>query len=87
VRTATLLECPDVETATRVLAALAGKAHRLTPTLFELAGDGPGAEAALLKRLRAAGVFLDGRPRGASDRSAARRGRRARRRAEDDAFD
>ncbi|GJG86481.1 hypothetical protein tb265_16620 [Gemmatimonadetes bacterium T265] len=86
VRVATLLECPDAETAARVLAALGAKAQRLTPTLFELAAGAPAEEAGLLRRLRAAGVFLDGHPR-AGVRTAARRGRRARRGPQDnDAF-
>jgi len=84
VRTATLLECPDEETATRVLGALGAKAHRLTPTLFELTAGAPAEEAGLLRRLRAAGVFLEGRPRAGASRTPARRGRRARRGAEDD---
>ncbi|HEY0778297.1 MAG TPA: helicase-associated domain-containing protein, partial [Gemmatirosa sp.] len=87
VRTAALLECPDEETAARVHAALAGKAERLTPTVFALPGAAPGGDALLLKRLRAAGVFLDGRLRGAADRPAARRGRGARRGPDDDAFE
>ena len=85
VRTATLLDCPDVDTATRVVAALGAKVTRLTPTLFELSAGPPAEEATLLRRLRTAGVFLDGRPGGAAPaRAGARRGRRARR-PEDDA--
>lgn len=58
VRPATLLECPDEETATRVLAVLGAKVRRLAPTVFELPEGSASAQAAQLRRLRAAGVFL-----------------------------
>lgn len=57
-RPANLLECPDEETATRVLTVLGAKARLLTPTLFELLEMEAAARTALTRRLRAAGVFL-----------------------------
>lgn len=59
VRTAVLLECPDDDTATRVVAVLGARARRLAPTVFELAEAAPAARRALLRKLHAAGVFLD----------------------------
>jgi hypothetical protein len=52
-----LLRCPDAHTAARVLAA-GGKAVRpVSDTVLELVD--PSARARLLKKLRAAGIFID----------------------------
>ncbi|MET0398364.1 MAG: helicase-associated domain-containing protein [Longimicrobiaceae bacterium] len=57
-RPAVLVECPDAETAARVLSA-GGKAVRaVTDTLLELADTERAARSALLKKLREAGVFV-----------------------------
>jgi hypothetical protein len=54
-----LLRCPDAHTAARVLAA-GGKAVRpVSDTVLELVD--PSARARLLKKLRAAGIFIDER--------------------------
>lgn len=53
------IECGDAQTGERVASALGAKAKRLTPTLFELDVRTPAARAAVIKRLRAAGVFLE----------------------------
>jgi hypothetical protein len=59
VRAIEVIECDDEETAHRVAQLLGAKVRRLTPTLFELTGETRAARAAMLKRLRAAGVFLE----------------------------
>jgi hypothetical protein len=57
-RPAVLVECPDAETAARVLSA-GGKAVRaVTDTVLELADTERAARSALLKKLREAGVFV-----------------------------
>ncbi|HEU4452908.1 MAG TPA: helicase-associated domain-containing protein [Longimicrobium sp.] len=58
VRTALLLECPDAETAARVRGAAGKQVVRLTDTLLELPGAHAKERAALVKKLRAAGVFV-----------------------------
>ena len=77
VRRATLLDCPDEETAARAVGALGARLRRLTPTVLELPEGAPGDHAALLRRLRAAGVFVDGDTTGAET---GRRGRPSTRR-------
>lgn len=58
-RPAVLVECPDAETAARVLSA-GGKAVRaVTDTVLELTDTGRAARSALLKKLREAGVFAE----------------------------
>jgi hypothetical protein len=56
-RTTTLITCPDSETAFRVVAAAGQHAALLTETVVELT-DTQG-KAALLRKLREVGVFLD----------------------------
>ena len=58
-RVAHLVECSDEEAASRVAALLGPKARRLTPTIFELPASSVQNRSALLKRLKAGGVFLD----------------------------
>lgn len=53
-----VIDCGHHETADRVMALLAGKSTRLTATLIELSATTPSARAALIKKLRAGGVFL-----------------------------
>lgn len=55
IRTATLIECPDPQTAARVVAASGGKAALLAETVVELL-DAKGQDK-LLKKLKAAGIF------------------------------
>ncbi|MEP7345779.1 MAG: helicase-associated domain-containing protein [Gemmatimonadaceae bacterium] len=58
-RVAQLIECADEESATRIAAVLGAKARRITPTIFEIEAATPSARAAMTKKLRAAGVFLE----------------------------
>ncbi len=79
IRTATLIECPDAETAARVVAAAGREATPLNETVVEL-NDG-GGKTALVRKLREMGVFLD-ESGPAAPRARARtraRGRRLRR--------
>ncbi|MSV29941.1 MAG: hypothetical protein EXQ52_14530 [Bryobacterales bacterium] len=55
-RNALLLECPDNETALRVLAAARGRVRALSETVLELKNTGE--RAALTKKLRDSGIFL-----------------------------
>ncbi len=55
IRTTTLIECPDPQTAARVVAASGGKAVALSDTVVELRD--PKAQDKLLKKLKTAGVF------------------------------
>ncbi|NUQ65418.1 MAG: helicase-associated domain-containing protein [Pirellulales bacterium] len=57
IRTATLITCPDAETAARVVAAGGNQAVALTDTVVELADAQ--AKTALSRKLREVGVFLD----------------------------
>jgi hypothetical protein len=56
VRHATIIHCPDAETAARVMAALGKKAARLTDTVLELHESK--IQAAAAKKLREAGIFV-----------------------------
>ncbi len=58
VRRAELLECADAEAAARVAELLGARGRRLAPMIFELPPATPSVRAALVKRLRAGGVFL-----------------------------
>ena len=58
-RPAVLVECPDAETAARVQAAAGKQLRRVTDTLLELAVTTRGERSAVLKKLRAAGVFVE----------------------------
>jgi hypothetical protein len=78
IRQTTVLECPDEQTTTRVLAALGGAGRRLTPTLLEIAAVHSADRTRALKRLRAAGVFVE-EVRGAGGRARPGRPRSGRR--------
>jgi hypothetical protein len=56
-RTALLIECPDPETAARVLALTSGKGELLTPTVIRLATHAIERKA-LTKKLRDKGIFV-----------------------------
>jgi hypothetical protein len=56
-RTALLIECPDPETAARVLALTSGKGALVTPTLIRLATHAIERKA-LIKKLRDKGIFV-----------------------------
>jgi hypothetical protein len=58
-RTTWLVDCPDGETAERVVESLGALARRLTPTVIEVAAGKATDRSALVKRLRASGVFLN----------------------------
>ena len=58
-RTVDVLECADQEAAARIVALLGAKARQLTPTIFELHATTPSARSAMVKKLRAGGVFLE----------------------------
>ncbi len=58
-RPAVLVECPDAETAGRVLSAGGKGVRAVTDTVLELTGTERAARSALLKKLREAGVFVD----------------------------
>ena len=57
---AVLIRCPDADTAARVVSASGRKATLLTDTIVEVQSEE--AQAALVKKLRAAGIFIQ--PRG-----------------------
>ena len=57
-RIAQLVECDDEEAAARISMLLGAKVRRLTATIFELPVATPSARAAMVKKLRAGGVFL-----------------------------
>lgn len=57
-RSMEVIECADEEAASRIVALLGAKARRLTPTIFEIDAT-PSTRAAMVKRLRAGGVFLE----------------------------
>ena len=73
-----VIECADEETADRVGALLGGgtKAQRLTPKIFELPAGTASARLAVIKRLRAGGVFLENTTSAMDARPARRRHRR-----------
>ncbi len=54
-----VIDCESAEAADRIAVVLGAKAHRLTPTLFELPIATPAARAATLRRLRVSGLFID----------------------------
>ena len=54
-----LLECADTDIATRIVALLGASVRQLAPTVFQLSGATPAARAAMMKKLRAGGVFVD----------------------------
>ena len=54
-----IITCDGSASADRVAELLGSKVLRLSETLFEMPAATPAARAALLKKLRAAGVFLD----------------------------
>jgi hypothetical protein len=56
VQPATLIHCPDAETAARVLTALGKKAAKLTDTVLELHESK--IQSAVTKKLREAGIFI-----------------------------
>ncbi len=58
VRRTLLLECPDAETAARVRGAGGARLRPLTDTLLEATDLDSKARTALVRRLRAAGVFV-----------------------------
>lgn len=57
-RPAVLVECPDAETAARVLSAGGKTVRAVTDTVLELTDTERAARSALLKKLREAGVFV-----------------------------
>lgn len=56
---AVLVECPDPDTATRTLAAAGKDLELLSPTLLRLRDSSEKARNALVKKLRAQGIFLE----------------------------
>jgi hypothetical protein len=58
-RPAVLVECPDAETAARVLSAGGKGVRAMTDTVLELTDTERAARSALLKKLREAGVFVN----------------------------
>ena len=54
-----LLECADAEVAARIVTLLGTSVRQLAPTVFELSGATPAVRAAMMKKLRAGGVFID----------------------------
>jgi hypothetical protein len=58
-RPAVLVECPDKETTAAVASALGKQVTTLTPTVLSVAPLTTGERAALVKKLRAGGVFVD----------------------------
>lgn len=54
-----VIDCGNDETANRVVALLGAKAKRLTSSVIELPTATPSARTALIKKLRAGGVFVD----------------------------
>ncbi len=54
-----VIDCGNDETANRVVALLGARAKRLTSSVIELPTATPSARTALIKKLRAGGVFVD----------------------------
>ena len=54
-----VIDCGNDETANRVVALLGAKVKRLTSTVIELPALAPAARTAMIKKLRAGGVFID----------------------------
>ena len=54
-----VIDCGNDETADRVVALLGAKSRRLSATMIEPTATTPSARAALIKKLRAGGVFLE----------------------------
>ena len=75
VRRVELLECADVEAAARVAELLGERGRRLAPLVFELPPSTASVRAALVKRLRAGGVFLQDATARAAPPKAGRRDR------------
>lgn len=65
-----VIECADEEVADRVGALLGAKARRLTPRIFELLPGTSNARVAMMKKLRASGVFLENTTSDVTPRSA-----------------
>lgn len=57
---AVLVDCPDEETAARVLSAGGKAVEALSPTVLRLVDGSGKARSALVKKLRAAGIFVGG---------------------------
>ncbi|CAN5308087.1 hypothetical protein BH09GEM1_BH09GEM1_18470 [soil metagenome] len=58
-RHAELLECAHADVATRIVALLGAGVRQITPLIVELPDLAPAARAAMMKKLRAGGVFID----------------------------
>ncbi len=54
-----VIDCGHEETVDRIMALFGSKLTRLTTTMIELPATTPSARAALIKKLRAGGVFLE----------------------------
>ncbi len=60
VRRALLVRCPDAETAARVRATAGNGLHPLSETVLEMDEADAQARKTLLRKLRKAGVFVEG---------------------------
>ncbi|MDP9348768.1 MAG: helicase-associated domain-containing protein [Gemmatimonadota bacterium] len=58
-RPAVLVECRDAETAARVLAAAGKQVRKVTATLLELSATTRAERSAVLRKLRAVGIFAE----------------------------
>ena len=71
-----VIECADEETADRVIALLGAKAQRITSMIIEVSAASSSARLAMIRKLRAGGVFLESTIRDAAPRSTRRRRRK-----------
>ena len=60
-RRADLIECADADVAARIVTLLGAGVRQLSPTVFELPSATRAARAAMMKKLKAGGVFIDAR--------------------------
>ena len=58
-RRVALLECSDPDIAARIVALLGSGVRQIAPTVFEVSNATPAARLAMMRRLRAGGVFID----------------------------
>lgn len=78
-RAVEVIECETPEAAERLVELIGQKCRQLAPTVFELPQQSAATRAALLKRLRAGGVFLSVAPPPEAERGRARGRRRSHR--------
>ena len=54
-----LMECADADIAARIVSLLGGAVRQVAPLAFVVSDDTPAARTAMIRKLRAGGVFID----------------------------